>query len=251
MEADSMWRKLATLALTLVIPGLAGCGEGTAEEAPVARATPAPAAAPAPQPAQPSQPSETAAGPLVIFLGDSLTAGLGLDADQAYPAVLDRRLDAAGTPVRVLNAGVSGDTTAGGLARLDWLLKQKPDVLVVGLGANDGLRGLDLDDTEKNLREIVRRGKAVGARVLLLGMMIPPNYGPDYTDRFRKMYPAIAKDLDVPLVPFLLEGVGGVTELNQADGVHPTARGQEMVAATVEPYLVSVLKGAPSAAVAP
>jgi acyl-CoA thioesterase-1 len=246
MEADSMWRKLATLALTLVIPGLAGCGEGTAEEAPVARATPAPAA-PAPAAPAPVQ----AAGPLVIFLGDSLTAGLGLDADQAYPAVLDRRLDAAGMPVRVLNAGVSGDTTAGGLARLDWLLKQKPDVLVVGLGANDGLRGLDLDDTEKNLREVVRRGKASGARVLLLGMMIPPNYGPDYTERFRKMYPAIAKDLDVPLVPFLLEGVGGVAELNQADGVHPTAKGQEMVAATVKPYLVSVLKGVPSAAVAP
>lgn len=236
-----MWRKIATLALTLVIPGLAGCDAGTAEEASVPRtaskATPAPAA-----PAAPAvRPAPAAGWPLVIFLGDSLTAGLGLPEEQAYPAVLDRRLDAEGTPARVLNAGVSGDTTAGGLARLDWLLKQKPDVLVVGLGANDGLRGLDLDDTEKNLREIIRRAKASGVRVLLLGMMIPPNYGPDYTERFQGMYPAIAEDLDVPLVPFLLEGVGGVADLNQADGVHPTAKGQEILAATVEPYLVSVL----------
>lgn len=228
-----MWRKLATLALTLVIPGLAGCDRGTAEEARVPR--PAPAVAPAP--AAPAPAVQADKGPLVVFLGDSLTAGLGLPEDQAYPAVLDRRLDAGGTPVRVLNAGVSGDTTAGGLARLDWLLKQKPDVLVVGLGGNDGLRGLDLAETEKNLREIVRRAKAAGARVLLLGMQIPPNYGPDYTEQFEGMYPEIAKDLDVPLVPFLLEGVGGVTDLNQGDGIHPTAKGQEKVAATVEPYL--------------
>lgn len=229
-----MWRKLATLALTLVIPGLAGCDAGTAEEASVPRTQPAAAA---PAPAAP----RTEEGPLVAFLGDSLTAGLGLPEEDAYPAVLDRRLDARGTPVRVLNAGVSGDTTAGGLARLDWLLKQKPEVLVVGLGANDGLRGLDLEASEKNLREIVRRAKASGTRVLLLGMMIPPNYGPDYTKQFQGMYPKIADEFDVPLVPFLLEGVGGVADLNQADGVHPTAKGQEMVAATVEPYLREIL----------
>lgn len=235
-----MWRKIATLALTLVIPGLAGCDRGTAEEARVPRAQPAAApAAAAPAPA-----ARADEGPLVIFLGDSLTAGLGLPEDQAYPAVLDRRLDAEGTPVRVLNAGVSGDTTAGGLARLDWLLKQKPDVLAVCLGANDGLRGLELAETEKNLREIVRRAKAAGARVLLLGMRIPPNYGPDYTRQFQEMYPQIAKDFDVPLVPFLLEGVGGVADLNQGDGIHPTAKGHEMVAATVAPYLKEVL-GAP------
>jgi len=241
-----MWRKLATLALTLVIPGLAGCEAGTAEETSVRRAEPAVA----PAPAAPAPAARADAGPLVIFLGDSLTAGYGLAEEQAYPAVLDRRLDVQGTPVRVLNAGVSGDTTAGGRARLDWLLKQKPDVLVVGLGANDGLRGLDLDDTEKNLREIVRRAKAAGARVLLLGMIIPPNYGPDYTEQFREMYPKISKDLDVPLVPFLLEGVGGIADLNQGDGIHPTAKGQEMVAATVEPYLKEILK-APTVGQAP
>jgi acyl-CoA thioesterase-1 len=240
MEADSMWRKIATLALTLVIPGLAGCDRGTAEEAHVPRAAPAVT----PAPAAPAPAAQAEEGPLVVFLGDSLTAGLGLPEDQAYPAVLDRRLDAEGTPVRVLNAGVSGDTTAGGLARLDWLLKQKPAVLAVALGGNDGLRGLDLADTEKNLREIVRRAKASGARVLLLGMQIPPNYGPEYTERFQGMYPKIAKELDVPLVPFLLEGVGGAADLNQADGIHPTAKGQEMVAATVEPYLKEIV-GAP------
>lgn len=241
-----MWRKIATLALTLVIPGLAGCDRGTAEEARVPRAQPAVA----PAPAAPAPAARAEEGPLVIFLGDSLTAGLGLPADQAYPAVLGRRLQAEGAPVRVLNAGVSGDTTAGGLARLGWLLKQKPDVLVVGLGANDGLRGLELAETEKNLREIVRRAKASGVRVLLLGMKIPPNYGPDYTERFEEMYPKIAKDLDVPLVPFLLEGVGGVADLNQGDGVHPTARGQEMVADNVEPYLVKILE-TPAVATAP
>lgn len=233
-----MWRKIATLALTLVIPGLAGCDPGTAEEARVRHTEPAAASAPA-APAPAAQVDEE---PLVVFLGDSLTAGLGLPGDQAYPAVLDRRLDAEGTPVRVLNAGVSGDTTAGGVARLDWLLKQKPDVLVVGLGGNDGLRGLDLAETEKNLREIVRRAKASGVRILLLGMRIPPNYGPDYTEQFQEMYPKISKELDVSLVPFLLEGVGGAADLNQADGIHPTAKGQEMVAATVEPYLREILE---------
>ena len=189
------------------------------------------------------------AAPLVIFLGDSLTAGLGLDGDQAYPALLERRLAEQGTPVRVNNAGVSGDTTAGGLTRLDWLLRQKPDVLVVGLGGNDGLRGVDLEQTESNLREIVRRAKAAGARVLLLGMRIPPNYGPDYTGRFEAMYPKIAKELDVPLVPFLLEGVGGNADLNQADAIHPTAKGQEIVADNVEPYLREMLE-TPAATVA-
>jgi acyl-CoA thioesterase-1 len=141
-----------------------------------------------------------------------------------------------------LNAGVSGDTTAGGLSRLPWLLKQKPDVLVVGLGANDGLRGQPVEEIEKNLREIIRRGRQAGARVLLLGMKIPPNYGGDYASRFEAIYPRIAKDLDVPLVPFLLEGVGGISELNLGDGLHPNARGQVKVAANVEPYLVGVLE---------
>jgi acyl-CoA thioesterase-1 len=179
--------------------------------------------------------------PVVIFLGDSLTAGLGLEGREAYPALLGDRLAAAGRPVRVINAGVSGDTTAGGLRRLDWLLRQKPAVLVVGLGANDALRGAEVSEIEHNLREILRRSKAAGARVLLLGMQIPPNYGPDYTARFAALYPRVAKDMDVHLVPFLLYKVGGIPELNQADGIHPTAVGQRKVADNVYPYLNDLL----------
>lgn len=233
-----MWRKLATLALALVIPSLVSCGaqasDGASREARrvVPVSNPAPAARPAPAPVP--------AAPLVVFLGDSLTAGLGLDENQAYPALLDRQLNQEGKAVRVINAGVSGDTTAGGLSRLDWLLGQHPDVMVVGLGANDGLRGLPLTEVESNLRQIIRRSQAAGARVLLLGMRIPPNYGP-YADQLAALYPKLAQELNVPLVPFLLDKVGGVRSLNQADGIHPTARGQEIVAKNVRPYLEKVL----------
>jgi acyl-CoA thioesterase-1 len=199
---------------------------------------PARVAASAPPPATPAPAADE---PLVVFLGDSLTAGYGLGGEQAYPALVEKRLEEEGIPIKVLNAGVSGDTTAGGLARLDWLLSQKPDVVVVGLGGNDGLRGLPLEQAEHNLREIVRRAKAAGARVLLLGMQIPPNYGPEYAQGFSGMYPRLAKEMDVPLVPFLLEGVGGVAGLNQADGIHPTAEGQEKVADLVTPYVAEVL----------
>ncbi len=193
----------------------------------------------------PSAPAAAAAtGPLVVFLGDSLTAGLGLEGSQAYPALVGETLAKSGHPVRVINAGVSGDTTAGGLARLDWLLSQKPDVVVVGLGGNDGLRGLPLGEVEGNLRKIVSHAKEAGAKVLLLGMQIPPNYGPEYTKGFREIYPRIAKELDVPLVPFVLEGVGGVESLNQADGIHPTAEGQEKVAGTVAPYVEEMVASA-------
>ncbi|HXO22379.1 MAG TPA: arylesterase [Thermoanaerobaculia bacterium] len=209
------------------------------------KAQPAPGAAagaPASPPLQP--PAATPAGPrqpLVIFLGDSLTAGLGLAEDQAFPALLARRLGELGSPIRLVNAGVSGDTSAGGLRRIDWLLRQKPDVVVVGLGANDALRGADPTEIEHNLREIVVHARAGGARVLLLGMRIPPNYGGDYAGRFAAIYPRIAREMDVPLVPFLLEGVGGDPALNQADGIHPTAQGQERVAKVILPYLRDVL----------
>ncbi len=179
---------------------------------------------------------------LVAFLGDSLTAGHGLDADQAFPALLGARLEADGLAARIVNAGVSGDTTAGGLSRLGWLLDQKPDVLVVGLGANDGLRGLPLDETERNLRAIVERAKGAGAAVLLLGMRIPPSYGPDYTSGFADIYPRVARETGVPLVPFLLDGVGGHPELNLPDGIHPNAEGEKRVAGNVLPYLEKVLR---------
>ena len=236
-------RKIETLALFLLIPLALSLGAVACRQAPAA--APVQAAAPAPPRATPSSPtavaSSQASGPVVIFLGDSLTAGLGLDEEQAYPARVAAKLAAQGKTVKVINAGVSGDTTAGGLARIDWLLRQHPDILVVGLGGNDGLRGLPLADTEKNLRDIIRRGQAAGVRVLLLGMQIPPNYGPDYVNGFKSMYPRLAKELNVPLVPFLLEGVGGVADLNQNDGIHPTAKGQEMVADNVVPYLSKLL----------
>ncbi|HUF78465.1 MAG TPA: arylesterase, partial [Thermoanaerobaculia bacterium] len=139
--------------------------------------------------------------PLVVFLGDSLTAGLGLAEAEAFPALIEQELRGEGFAVRVVNAGVSGDTSAGGLARLDWILAQGPAVVVVGLGANDGLRGLPVEATEGNLRSIVRRSRQAGARVVLLGMRIPPSYGLDYAGRFERLYEEVADDLDVPLVP--------------------------------------------------
>ena len=215
-----------TLLLALAVALVAGgCDEGKTTNAPAA--TPE-AAAPATRPA---------AGPRVVFLGDSLTAGLGVDKGQAFPALLGDELEAADLPAQVVNAGVSGDTTAGGLARLDWLLKQKPDVLVVGLGGNDGLRGLPVAESEKNLLEIVRRAQSAGANVLLLGMQMPPNYGPQYVADFRAIYPRVAEQTGAPLVPFLLENVGGVAGLNQADGIHPTVAGHKVVAANVLPKL--------------
>lgn len=241
-----MRRTLSTAVLFLLplLPLIAACSRGGSETTEVSAV---PAARPAPAPPQPSTPSAPSAPsanpePVVVFLGDSLTAGLGLEGSQAYPFLVKASLEKAGHPVRVVNAGVSGDTTAGGLARLDWLLSQKPDVVVVGLGGNDGLRGLPLEAVEKNLREIVRRSQESGARVLLLGMQIPPNYGPEYAQGFAGMYPRVAKELDVPLVPFLLEGVGGIAQLNQEDGIHPTAEGQVKVAETVTPFLEEMLR---------
>ena len=180
--------------------------------------------------------------PRIVFLGDSLTAGLGVEADQAFPAIVGEQLRAAGVDATIVNAGVSGDTTAGGLRRLDWLLRQRPAIVVVGLGGNDGLRGLDVDASASNLRQIVERARASGADVLLLGMLIPTNYGPEYRARFAAIYPAIAKELDVPLVPFLLEGVGGSTDLNQPDGIHPTAMGHAIVASNVVGPLRALLR---------
>jgi acyl-CoA thioesterase-1 len=180
--------------------------------------------------------------PLVVFLGDSLTAGLGVGEAEAFPEQVRRRLAAEGVALRVVNAGVSGDTTAGGRARLGWVLRQEPSVLVVGLGANDGLRGLALEETEANLRAIVTTARDAGARVLLLGMLLPPNYGPDYTEAFREIFPRLARELEVPLVPFLLTGVASIAELNQADGIHPTAAGHRLIADNLLPQLRALLE---------
>ena len=178
----------------------------------------------------------------MVFLGDSLTAGLGLGEEAAYPAIVGELLAARGVAVRIVNAGVSGDTSAGGLARLDWLLSLHPDILVVALGANDGLRGQPVASIEANLREIVRRARAAGSRVVLAGMKMPPNYGPDYTREFQALYERLARELQLPFVPFLLEGVAADPKLNQADGIHPTAEGQRIVARLVADALQPLLQ---------
>lgn len=175
--------------------------------------------------------------PSVVFLGDSLTAGFGLGEAEAFPALVGEQLAGAGTPIQVVNAGVSGDTTAGGARRIDWVLRQEPDLVVVALGGNDGLRGLPVEESEKNLRTIVERAQAAGARVVLAGMLLPPSYGPEYTEAFAAIYPRIAQDLDVALIPFLLEGVAADPALNLPDGIHPNAEGQRRVAEVVLPYV--------------
>ena len=171
------------------------------------------------------------AAPLrVMMLGDSLTAGYGLPPEQALPVQLEQALKKAGLDVRVLNAGVSGDTTAGGLARLDWSLAEKPDIVLVGLGANDALRGLDPERAYANLDTILTRLQAKGIRTMLLGMLAPPNLGSDYGRRFAAIYERLAEKHKVPLYPFLLDGVAAQAKLNQPDGIHPNA---ECVAAIV------------------
>jgi acyl-CoA thioesterase I len=181
---------------------------------------------------------------VVVALGDSLTAGLGVAADEAFPARLEARLKTEGYAYRVVNAGVSGDTTAGGLRRVDWVLRARPDVVIVALGANDGLRGQDPRAMRANLDEIVARLLAAGARVLLVGMRLPPNYGGDYTKEFEAVFPAVARRAKVALAPFLLDGVAGVPRLNQADGIHPTAAGQQAIADHLWPYLRPLLRPA-------
>ena len=180
----------------------------------------------------------------IVFLGTSLTAGLGLPEGQAFPALIQDTLDAQGIPYHVVNAGVSGETSAGGLRHIDWLLRQPVAVLVVELGANDGLRGLDVAAMHSNLQAIIDRTKAAHSdvRIVLLGMQAPPNLGNEYTSAFRDVYTELAEANDAALVPFLLEGVGGVPELNQADGIHPTARGHELLAANVWHVLEGVVR---------
>ena len=186
-------------------------------------------------------PPARAAERVVVALGDSLTAGLGVAPDEAYPALLDARLRREGYGYRVVNAGVSGDTSAAGLRRVDWVLKSKPDVVIVALGANDGLRGLPVDALARNLEAIVTRVRATGARVLLAGMRVPPNYGADYASAFAAVFPAVARRTGVPLAPFLLDGVAGDARLNQPDGIHPTAEGQRVIAERLWPYVRPLL----------
>jgi acyl-CoA thioesterase-1 len=178
---------------------------------------------------------------VIVAFGDSLTAGQGVAPGQAYPARLEARLRAEGYAYRVLNAGVSGDTTAGGLRRVDWALRLRPEIAIVELGANDALRGQDLAGVRANLDAIVARFKAGGARVLLAGMRLPPNYGEPYGAEFQRLYADVARRHGVALMPFFLDGVGGVARLNQFDGIHPTAEGYQVIADRLWPHLRPLL----------
>jgi acyl-CoA thioesterase-1 len=178
---------------------------------------------------------------VIVAIGDSLTAGFGVPPEQAYPAQLEARLRAAGYGYRVVNAGVSGDTSAGALRRVDWALRAGPEIVIVALGANDGLRGLDLDAMRKNLTAIVQRVEAARARVLLAGMRLPTNYG-GYGREFHAVFEAVARERRAAFMPFLLDGVGGNPRLNLPDGIHPTADGYRIVVDRLWPYLLPLLK---------
>lgn len=181
----------------------------------------------------------------ILVLGDSISAGWGLEPSQAYPALIQDKIEAKGWPFRVINAGQSGDTSAGGLNRLDWLLRSPVEVLVLELGGNDGLRGLPPEVTQKNLQAIIDRTKAKypRAKIVVAGMMVPPNMGRGYGEKFNAIFPELAKRNGAALIPFVLEGVGGVRDLNLPDGIHPTAKGHQIVAANVWKALEPLLKG--------
>ena len=178
----------------------------------------------------------------IVAFGNSLTAGLGVSPDQSYPAQLQRRLREAGYHHEVINAGVSGDTTTGGLRRLDWILKSRPSMVILELGANDGLRGQPLSLMASNLAKIIDGLRQAGVEVVLAGMQIPPNYGLDYTTGFASLFEQLARDHSVTFIPFFLEGVAARKELNQADGIHPTAEGYRIVAQTVFDVIEPLLK---------
>jgi acyl-CoA thioesterase-1 len=241
---------------------LAACGRGRTggpADRPSRRAAPEESLAPRSRPVAPEgravaePPSRPLASlgagsavesPTIVFLGTSLTAGLGLDPDSAYPAVLQRKLDSAGLRYSVVNAGVSGESSAGTLRRIDWILRQPPAILVIESGANDALRGQEPDSIRANLQAMIdrTRARAQGARIILAGMEAMPNLGSRYVRKFRDIFPALARANHVELIPFLLAEVGGIDSLNQQDGIHPNEAGARVVADNVWKVLVPLLR---------
>ncbi|GAB6904523.1 SGNH-hydrolase lipoprotein, lysophospholipase L1-like subgroup [Desulfosarcina cetonica] len=219
---------LFALALLALLMGLYGCsGKQPPEKTETHPATPAPTAL---------------FDGTIVAMGDSLTAGLGVPPEEAYPAQLERRLQAAGHHYRVINAGVSGETSSGALSRVDWVIESlSPDIVILETGANDGLRGTDPSLLEANLDEIVTRLQAHHVRVILAGMLMLPNLGPDYTRAFARIYPSIAEKHDLIFIPFFLEGVAGKRRLNQPDQLHPTAQGYTIVVDTLLPYVLDAI----------
>lgn len=181
--------------------------------------------------------------PTILFYGDSLTAGYGLSTEEAFPALIEKELSKSTKPAKVINAGLSGETSAGGLGRIDWVLRQPMDVFVLELGANDGLRGLPIEQTRKNLQSIIDKVKTKypNVKIVLAGMMVPPNMGKAYSDEFKNIYPDLAKKNNATLIPFLLDGVAGNEKLNQADGIHPNVEGHKIVAKNIVPVFTKLL----------
>jgi acyl-CoA thioesterase-1 len=186
---------------------------------------------------------------VILIFGNSLTAGYGLEPEEAYPALIQDKIDSLGLNYKVVNAGLSGETTASGNSRLEWVLERQPvDIFVLELGANDGLRGIATEETNRNLRSMVRQVKEANpdAKIILAGMMVPPNMGPEYAAKFKELYPAIAEEEDIMLIPFLLQDVAGEADLNQGDGIHPTAEGQKIVANNVWQLLQKAIEEIPN-----
>lgn len=179
----------------------------------------------------------------ILMFGDSITAGYGLSEEQAYPALIQEKIDSLGLNYTVVNAGLSGETTAGGARRVDWILQQDVDIFLVGLGGNDGLRGIDPSNTKKNLIAIIEKIREKDSKIdiILTGMQAPPNLGQKYTSSFRSVFREVANKKNITFMPFLLEDVAGIEELNQPDGIHPTAEGQQIIANNIWPYLKPLL----------
>ena len=194
--------------------------------------------------AQPGRPKAqiSAERPRIVAFGNSLTAGLGVAQHESYPAQLQQKLDAVGYSYRVINAGVSGETTAGGLRRVPWVLKSQPSIVIVELGANDGLRGLSLQETKNNLERIVQQLQQSSVTVVLAGMKLPPNYGMEYTAGFQALYGALANQYHLTMIPFFLDGVASSSLLNQADGIHPTGEGYRVIVEKIFPALEPLLQ---------
>ncbi len=234
--AVTMKRNPLFLTFLLITGVLAGCTSSSEKEqaSQTRSATQTPAQTPADSNRQKT----------ILFFGNSLTAGYGVDPAEAFPGRIGQRLDSLKLNYRVINAGVSGETTAGGRSRVGWTLRQPVDIFVLELGGNDGLRGLPLAATRQNLQAIIDtvRARSPQAQIVLAGMQIPPNMGPDYTSEFRQIYPELAKKNNLTLIPFLLEGVGGIPRLNQPDGIHPTPEGHKLVAETVWKTLESLVR---------
>jgi len=222
-------RPLIALVLLVALLALVGCSESPSADA------------------QPKPQRDTASGfGTIVAVGDSLTAGYGVDEGEAYPALLEKQLLSDGHFYRVVNAGISGETSSGVLSRIEWVISSlNPDIIILETGANDGLRGVDPQVLEKNLDQIVKKIKANGTRVLLAGMKLPPNLGPVYTARFAKVYPKIASKHDIPLIPFFLEPVAGDTRYNLPDRLHPNAEGYRRILSYLYPYVLETIKQMP------